>query len=129
MSEPAADHVDLDAGFEQVDGGGMPEGVWADAAPGSGIVEIGGVPAHDFVDPGAGERLAAGGKHGSLRRRRLWPGLQQLLDGSCGVLPERAGAPFVALAVQAHGRVIGEIEVPDPQVRCFLDACTGVVEE
>ena len=36
VSEPAADDVDLDAGFEEVDGGGVPEGVRADPAAGSG---------------------------------------------------------------------------------------------
>ena len=36
VSEPAADDVDLDACFEKVDGGGVPEGVRADPPAGSG---------------------------------------------------------------------------------------------
>ncbi len=46
-----------------------------------------------------------------------------------GLVPERAGPPLVALAVQAHGRVLAEVEVLDAQVGGFLDAGAGVVEE
>ena len=65
----AADHVDFDAGFEQVDGGGMPEGVRADLPSGAGVVEAGCVPADDLVDAVAGEGLPVGGEH-----RCLWHG-------------------------------------------------------
>ena len=130
VSEPAADHVDLDAGFEQVDGGGMPEGVRADPSAGSGVVEAGGVPADDLVDAVAGERLPAGGEHRGRRARAVAVlGLEQLLERAGGLLPERAGAPFVAFAVQADGRVLAEVEVPGAQVGGLLDAGAGVVEE
>ena len=56
-------------------------------------------------------------------------GFEELLERAGGLLPERAGSPFVALAVQAHGRVLAEVEVPDAQVGGFLDAGAGVVEE
>jgi hypothetical protein len=46
-----------------------------------------------------------------------------------GLLPERAGSPFVAFAVEAHDRVLTEIEVLDAEVGGFLHACAGVVEE
>ena len=63
MPEPAADDVDLDAGFEEVHGGRVPEGVRADTAAGSDVVEIGGVTADDLVDAVAGEWLSAGGEY------------------------------------------------------------------
>jgi hypothetical protein len=99
VPEPAADHVDLDAGLEQVHGGGVPEDVRADPSPGSGVVETGGGAADDLVDPIAGQRLAARGERGRWRRRRRRLGLQQLVEDSGGLSPERAGPPFVALAV------------------------------
>ena len=47
-----------------------------------------------------------------------------------GLLPERAGSPFVALAVQPdQAEAATELEVPDPQVGDFLDPGAGVVEE
>jgi hypothetical protein len=39
LSEPARDNVHLDAGFEQVDGGYVAEGVRADPSPGAWVVE------------------------------------------------------------------------------------------
>ncbi len=106
MSEPAADDIDLDLGFEEVHGGGVPERVRSDPAAGSRVVELGGVAPDDLVDPVAGERLPASGEHGCSRRRGALLGLEQLLDGSGGLLPERAGSPFVAVAMQAHARVL-----------------------
>jgi hypothetical protein len=47
----------------------------------------------------------------------------------CGLLPERAGAPFAAFAVQAHQRVLAEVEVLGAQAGGLLRAGAGVVEE
>ena len=57
MAEPAADHVDFDTGFEEVNGGGVAERVWADGSVLAWLVEMAGVPANDLVDPEPGERL------------------------------------------------------------------------
>ena len=56
-------------------------------------------------------------------------GLEQLLERAGGLLPERAGSPFVAFAVQANGGVLAEVEVLDAEIGGFLDAGAGVVEE
>ena len=65
MAEPAADHVDLDASLEKVNGGGVAEGVRADPATRSGVIEAGGVPSDDLVDARAGETLAVGRNTGA----------------------------------------------------------------
>ena len=51
------------------------------------------------------------------------------MEKTGGLPPERAGSPFVALAVQAHGRMLAEVEMLDTKVRGFLDAGASVVEE
>ena len=51
------------------------------------------------------------------------------MEDDGGLPPERAGPPFVALAVQPDGRVLAEVEVLDAEVCGFLDAGAGVVEE
>ena len=61
MAEPAADDVDLDPGFEEVNGGGVAECVWADGAVLAWLVEVAGATANDFVDPEPGERLPGRG--------------------------------------------------------------------
>ena len=38
---------------------------------------------------------------------------EQVAQQSCGLVPQRAGAPLVALAVQAHQWVRTEVEVLD----------------
>ena len=45
------------------------------------------------------------------------------------LLPERAGPPFAAFAVQAHQRVLAEVEVAGAQVGGLLGAGAGVVKE
>jgi len=59
MAEPAADHVDLDAGLEEVNGRGMTEGVRADPAPGPGIIQARCVAPDDLVDARAGRLRSA----------------------------------------------------------------------
>ncbi len=128
VPEPPTDDVDLDAGLEEVHRRGVSEGVRADPAAGSGVIKLSGVAADDLVNPVAGERLSARGEH----RGRGWRGVlgcQELVEDDGGLPPERAGSPFVALAVQAHGRVLAEVEVLDAEVRGFLDTGAGVVEE
>ena len=55
MSEPAADHVNFDARFEEVNSGGVAKDVRADPAPGAWVVKVARMPANDLVDSRAGE--------------------------------------------------------------------------
>ena len=129
MTEPAADHVHLDASLEEVDGRGVAEDMRADAAAGAGVVEAGGVAAHDLVDAEAGERSPAcredRGCGAGCRAGRL----EQRAEQFGGLSPQRAGPPLVALAVQADHRVLAQIEVPGPEIGRLLHPCPGVVEE
>ena len=129
MAEPAPDDVDFDAGFEKVDGGGVPEGVRADPAAGAGVIEVGGVPAHDLVDAEAGERLAARGEDRGLGAVRRAGRCEQCAEQVRGLMPQRAGPPLVSLAVQAREGVLAEVEVPGAQVSCLLGSCASVVKE
>src|SRR6266705_594181 len=107
----------------------MAEDVRADAAAGAGIVEAGGVAAHDLVDAEAGERLPAcredRGCGAGCRAGRL----EQRAEQFGGLPPQRAGPPLVALAVQADHRVLPQIEMPGPEIGRLLRPCPGVVEE
>jgi hypothetical protein len=127
VSEPASDHVDFDAGFEQVDGGGVPEGVRADLPSGARVVEAGCAPADDLVDAVAGEGLPVGGEHRCAGRGRRPCRAEQGGQQPCCLLPERAGAPLAALAVQARQRVLAEVEVFCAQAGGLLRAGAGVV--
>ncbi len=113
MSEPAADHIDLDASFEQVDGGGVPEGVRADLSAGAGVVEAGCVPADDLVDAVAGEGLPVGSEHRRAGRGRRLGGAVQGGQQLCSLLPERAGAPFAAFAVHVYRKIhLFDVDLP-----------------
>jgi len=62
MAQPGADHVDLDAGLEQADGGGVTQDMRRDPyrlAVVTTLVEPLGMMAHDLVDPEAGQCLSA----------------------------------------------------------------------
>ena len=96
---------------------------------GAGVVEDGGVAADDLVDAVAGQRLAVAVNTAVSGSGARPAGSSRSLSSSRGLLPQRAGPPFVAFAVQADGRVLAEVEVLDAQVGGFLDARAGVVEE
>jgi len=60
MAEPSPDDIDLDACFEEVDGGAMAKGVWVQTMvllPQCAAFQRGGVPLNDFVDSESCERL------------------------------------------------------------------------
>lgn len=55
---------------EQVDGGGMPEAVWADPPSGARVVEAGCMPTDDLLDAVAGEGLPVSCEHWLAGRGR-----------------------------------------------------------
>ena len=119
MTEPATDDVDFDSGLEEVNGGGVPEEVRAHASPGPAVIEVAGVAPHHLVNPEPGERSAVGGEHRGFRTQRLVR-RDQLFEQFRGLPPQRAGSPFVSLAVQPHDRVLTELEVPGSKVGDLL---------
>jgi hypothetical protein len=108
------------------DNGGVPEGVRADLVAGARVVEVGGVPADDLIDAGAGPWLVVRAEHRGLGT--MWPA------GRCEQRAEqrRSGAtagrsatcPF---AVPADDRVLAEAEVPGAQISCILHPRAGVL--
>src|SRR5260370_37871218 len=128
-AEPHPDHVTLDARLQKVNCGGVPEDVRADPTSGARVIEACSVAPHDLVDAETREWLAVCRK--DRRPRRWWwmYRLEQRRQKRRRLMPERACAPLVALAVQAHKWVLTEIEVFNTQIGGLLSARSGVVEE
>jgi hypothetical protein len=130
VAEPTPDHVDLDAGLKKVNGGGVSEGVRADPSSGARVIEACSMPPHDLVDAEACEWLSVCREDWHLRRGWWWiHGLEQRSQKRRRLVPEWAGAPLVALAVQAYEWVVTEIEVFNTQIGSLLNTRSGVVEE
>ncbi len=85
--------------------------------------------AHNLVDARSSERTAVGGEDSRVGGVRGAERFDQRAQHVGGLAPQRAGAPLVALAVEADERVLSEVEVPDAQVGHLLHARPGVVEE
>ncbi len=60
MTQPAPDDVDVDSGFEEMDGGRVAKQVRTHAPTGSGVVEVASVTPDNLVDAEAGERSTTG---------------------------------------------------------------------
>ena len=132
MAEPAADHVDVDSGFQEVDGRRVSEDMRADVASGrpAEAVQVAGVATHDLVDAEACEgTLAAGHEDGHRSRWRGPSGLEQVLQQLSRLRPEWTGPPLVTLAVQTDTGLALQVEVRDAQVGDLLHAGAGVVEQ
>ena len=104
MAEPAADHVDLDAGLEQVDGGGVAERCAGRSAGRFVGRRGGGVAADDLVDAEAGQRLAARGED-----RAVVGGGERVSDSSscverCRRSAARAGRSAICRPCRAGAR-------------------------
>jgi len=133
VPQPSADHVDLDAGFEQVHGGGVPEDVGRDPGRcGATLQPVKGrrVPSHDLVDPISRERatlLRAEDRCVGRAARTLL--LEVELEHVGGFGPKRTEPPLVALAVEPHPERWIEVDVLDPQICDLLDPGTSVVQE
>lgn len=111
-AEPSSVHVRLDTGLRQVDGGGVPEHVRRDPAFGADVNEARGVPAHDLVDARSPQGPAARGEHRSPGRDRRLEGIELRSERSAVCLPQGAGPPFVAPAVETDQGTLAGIEVP-----------------
>jgi hypothetical protein len=131
VTEPSADHVDLDPRFQQMDGSGMPKEVRGDTAWFSTCgIPIGGVSSDDFVDAKARERnVAARAEHGFGRSHRRSAFCEQLHKVFDRLVPQRAYAPFISFAMQMHFGWGFKLEMLDPKIRRLLHARTGVVEK
>src|SRR6266540_7115824 len=109
---------------------GVAEDVRARPASRAAIIEVPGVAADDLVDAEASKRVTGRrSEHrrlGPLRRVRR---VKQLGQERCGLAPQRAGAPLVALSVETDESRLAELKVPDPQVSDLLHPRPGVVEE
>src|SRR5436309_2934799 len=116
MPEPAANDVDLDAGFEEMDGRRVPEHVRGHGTTTRGHERSAPTP-DEFVNAIARERRAASGREdgagGGVPLRRLpgTSGVEQQSQQPRGFRPQRTGTPLVAFAVQLHARRGGENEM------------------
>ena len=93
-----------------------------------GGAALAGMPAHDFVDPEAGER--------STRARDENRGLRpiahrrhEFTEQRRALLPQRADTPFVAFPMQVDTRFRTEVEIADTQLGDLLHPSAGVVEK
>ena len=127
MPEPRPDHVDFNARLEQMDRSRMSERVRRDDVA-ARFVPIGGMPAHDLVDPEPREWLTCTGDEHRLVRACSSMG-EQLAQALRGERPQRTEPPLVSLAVQMNPRRGCELEVPGTESNYLLDPRPGVVEE
>ena len=131
MSQPSPDCVDVHGRTQEVNGGGVPKGVWADAlAPQGGRRGYCSADAafDQRMDAVAGDSLAAAvEEHGYLdgtgeARSEQSPKCR----GHPG--PEQADSGSASLPVQADGRRPGEVEVGNSCARGLAgpgSGCTG----
>src|SRR6266699_610074 len=133
VSEPGLDHVELDTGLEQVQGGRVAKGVRADGLSGGRRQSGGGhcyVAFEDRPDAGAGDAFAVGVQE----QWRVWlvavcPLTEIAAECVRGLLPQRADPLFASLAEDAYLAGCLQAEVFDVQLRHFGSPCAGVVEE
>jgi hypothetical protein len=127
VAQPASDHIDLNAGFDEMDGTGVPKDVWADSPAGMRGVEVRCVSTDDLVDAEAGERVPASREYRALRGGRGIRGADQRTEQLGRLHPQRTGPLFVTFTVEADQRMLAEIEVLDTQIGNLLHASPGVV--
>ena len=84
---------------------------------------------HDLVDAEAREWLSVRREDRRLRRRWWVQRLEQRGQQRRRLMPEWAGPPLVALAVQTDEWVVTEIEVFNTKIGGLLNPRSGVVEE
>ena len=133
VSEPPADHVDVHAGFKEVDGGRMTKDMRADVAAGR-IGTLGPkmvcVATDDLVDTKTREGSGAvGDEEGPVGRGRRASLAQEPHEEVDRLRPERTHTPLVALAMQTYARLRAEVHVLDTQVGDLLYTGPGVVEQ
>ena len=132
VPEPSPDRVDVHARTQEVNGGGVPQGVWADALSPQGGRRRYRSPDTTFdqrMDAVAGDSLAAAVEEHGCRDGTGEARSEQSPQGRGGPGPERADSGFASLPVQADGRRPGEVEVGDSCVRSLAGPGSGVVQE
>ena len=129
MSEPAADHVHLDAGLQQVNGSCVSEKMrshaprlWTASIPGSRM------PADDLVDSDARQRLSPSRTERRPLRCCTVLDKERPKQRHC-LVPERTEMPLAPLAVQMDSRRQIKLEMFDTKIGDFLGPGTGVVEK
>jgi len=85
--------------------------------------------ADEFVDAEARQRAMVVGAEDRRVGRGGALGGEEELKLAGRFRPERAGAPLVALAMEADARRGAEVEVSRAQITDLLDACARIVEE
>ena len=132
MPEPAANDIDLDAGLKEMDSRGVAEDVRRNVTASGACIDLepSDVAANDLVDAEARQGTPrVPDEHrlvGACDRAAVVDEESQLARG---LLPEWAGPPLVALAVQVDARRGPELNVGRAEVGNLLDARTGIVEE
>ena len=131
MTEPASDDRNVDAGRDEVHGGGVPEGVWR--------YVLGTQRWHGFgrrlhvggelePDPGGAERLAIAVDEQPLVGRP-WLPFKQFPQQHHGFWPERTDTFLPSLTGQTHATRAFEPDCFWAKVERFLYSCAAVVEE
>jgi hypothetical protein len=126
VPKPCADNVHFNTGFEQMDGRCVSKRMWGQ--PITIEARMGYKTTNDFVDPKSGQCASgAGREYGGIRHPNSAP--EPIDEHVGGVLPQRARAPFVALAMQMSAGLVSKIQIANSQFRSFLYAGAGVIEE
>jgi len=128
VTQPAANHVDFDASFEQVDRSRVPKHVRRNGARRARrfVEKRPDNAPNDLVDPEPRQVASlAGYEHGFLWRSTS----HQRAKQRHGFRPEGAGPPFVAFAVEMCAGLFFEFEVLDPEFGYLLDASACIVQE
>lgn len=133
VSEPGADHVEIDIGLEQVHGGGVAPGVRGDFSVeerGTHLDRLGDPVGHDVAQTKPRESRSLGiDEQGDGLIASDGPPLQIRPDGPEGFVPQRTGSLLATFAMDAHMTGPTEADVVDVQVHQLLCSHAGVVEQ
>ncbi len=130
VPKPATDDVHVDACLEEVDGRRVAEDMRAGPTARALIIEVPGVAADDLVEAEASQRVTSrGSEHRCLGPVRRVRRVEELGQERCGLAPQGARAPLVALSMEPDQGSLAELEVPHPQVSALLHPGPGVVQE
>src|SRR5438128_6527506 len=127
MAEPSPDRVDIDR-TEEVCGGGVPDGVWADSfcrQGGSFQLSLPRMALDQAVNAKTRDWMAAAIEEDILVR---WTIGDQSREFSNGHRPKRTETFFTAFTVDLHTRS-GQVQIVDQQLGGFIGTATGVVKE
>jgi hypothetical protein len=131
-TEPAPDHIHFDTCFEEVYRGRVSEHVRRDSPRRvvRGGLEAPGMPAHEFIDAEACERMpTVRAEHRRMRGIGRAVVREETGQLTRRLVPQWAGAPFIAFAVETYTRWASQVEMLDAQIGHLLHTRSGAIEQ